>query len=157
TDFSRAPGEERFPEYRAANGKADEAGYTGCHGEPLMNVLLILTPAEDNTANGTAAIPSGRGHNLLAVFTGIEPLDFPNVRLYAGVLELFDGLHHQVRTQLQIIGLLVAVEFGKLRLFRRYQELEHEPALTLAMEIFGKTLQVHRLPFVKRMIACRIV
>src|SRR5262245_56557062 len=99
-EVSSAPVDERVPEDRSANGKADEARYDCGHRQPLMDLFLILAPAEDDAANVAAAIPPGNGHNLLAVLTAIEPLDFPDIWLDASILKLLDHLHHKTRTQL---------------------------------------------------------
>jgi hypothetical protein len=156
-DFSSTPGDERVLEDRAANSKTNEAGYAGCHSEPLVNFFLIFAPAKDNAAHAAAPGPPGSSNDLLAILAGIEAFDFPDIRLDARVLELLNGLYHQMRTQLRIVGLLVAIEVGKLLLFGRDQELEHEPALAFVMEIFGKAPQVRRLPLIQRFIAFRIV
>src|SRR5262249_5694221 len=40
----------------------------------------------------------------------IESLDLPDIRLDAGILQLLDRLHHQLRPQLEAVRLLVALE-----------------------------------------------
>src|SRR5262249_46397937 len=50
------------------------------------------------------------GHDLFAILPAIESLDLPDIRLDAGILQLLDRLHHQLRPQLEAVRLLVALE-----------------------------------------------
>ena len=97
------------------------------------------------------------GHHRFAILATIKSLDFPDIRLHAGVLKFLDGLHHQLGTKLKIVGFLVAFEPFHLRLLRRHQEFEHEPAFTFGMQIVGKLFQPRRLPLVQRPFALWIV
>src|SRR5262249_7727620 len=83
--------------------------------------------------------------------------DLPHVRLYLCVLELLDALGHKPRAQLQIVGLLVALKLFKLRLLRRYQQLEHKQAATLIMQVVRQPLQPSRLPAVYCLVALGVV
>ena len=131
----------------AADREADEARHTGRHRQPFAHFLIVLAAAQHDAADLIAAAGARRRHDRLAILAPIEAFDLPEIRLDAGVLQLADGLDHQARPQLEIIGLLVALELVELRLLRRHQELEHEAAAVRAGEIIGQALQAGRLPF----------
>jgi hypothetical protein len=67
------------------------------------------------------------------------------------------ALDHQARPELEIIGLLVALELIELRLLRRHQELEHEATAVLGSEKIGQAFQSGGLPLVQRAVALRVV
>ena len=59
--------------------------------------------------------------------------------------------------QLQIVGLLVALQLVELRLLGGHQQLEHEAALALAVQIVGQPLQPGGLRLVQRLVALGVV
>ena len=61
------------------------------------------------------------------------------------------------RAKFQVVGFLVALDLVELRLFRRHQQLKHEQAAILAVQIVGQPLQSGRLPAVQGPIALRVV
>src|SRR5215470_16492553 len=146
--FFAPPGDQRIPESRAADRKADEARHTGRHRKPVSHFLIVLAAAENDATDPVAAGRPGRRYNLLAIVAPIETLNLPQIRFDAGVLELVDGLDHQARPHLAIIDLLIALELVELRPLRRHEELEHESTAVLVGEIIGQTLQSSRLSFV---------
>jgi hypothetical protein len=104
----------------------------------VPDLPVVLAAAENDAADVvTAAIPRCR-HDALAVLAAIEALDFPHIRIDAGILELADRLDHQAGPQLDIIGLPAAPEPVELRLLRRHQELEHEATSALGREKIGQ-------------------
>src|SRR5712664_2124703 len=122
------PADQWLPEVGAADREPDEARDSSCRRQPLTHLLLVLAPAEDDAADAIPAATVGGGHDPLAVLPTVEPLDLPDVRLDSGTLELADRLDHQPWPELQIVGLLVALEQLELRFLRGHQQLEHEPA-----------------------------
>src|SRR5262245_33793513 len=123
----RPPADQGLPEVGAADRKPDEARDSGCGRQPLADLLLVLAPAEDDAADAVSPAAARGDDDPLAVLTTVEPLDLPDVRFDPGVLELADRPDHEAWPHLQIVGLL-APERLKLRLLRRHQQLEHEPA-----------------------------
>src|SRR4030095_16906389 len=89
------PTDERLPEVGAADREADEAADAGCRRQPLAHLRLVLAPAEDNAADAVPPAAARRSHDLLAVLATVEPLDLPDVRLDAGILELADRPAHE--------------------------------------------------------------
>ena len=101
---------ERVPEGGPADREADESGNARGGREPLPHLLVVLAAAQDNAAHLVAARAAGRGHDLLAIFLLIDAFDLPDVGLDSRVLQLVDGLDHQRRAKLQVVGLLVVAE-----------------------------------------------
>src|SRR6266446_6007595 len=151
------PADQWLPEVGAADREPDEARDSSCRRQPLTHLLLVLAPAEDDAADAIPAATVGGGHDPLAVLPTVEPLDLPDVRLDSGTLELADRLDHQPWPEVQIVGLLVALEQLELRFLRGHQQLEHEPAPALAVQVFGEPPQTSGLPPVQRLIAFRVV
>src|SRR6266403_342779 len=151
------PADQWLPEVGAADREPDEARDSGGGHQPLAHLLLVLAPAEDDAADAVPAVAARGGDDPLAVLATVEPFDLPDVRLDSGILELADRLDHQSWPELQVVGLLVALEQLELRLLRRHQQLEHEPAPPLAVQVFGEPPQTSGLPPVQRLIAFRVV
>src|SRR5262249_2788875 len=156
------PEHKRLPEIGPTHGEADEAWYSGRRRQPFAHLFFVFAtpPADspdffppaprpqDDAADFAAPAPTRGRHNLRAILAAVQPLDFPHVRLYLCVLELLDALDHKPGAQLQIVDLLVALKLFKLRLLRRYQQLEHKQAATLTMQVVRQPLQPSRLPAV---------
>ena len=100
--------------------------------------------------------PRRRDHRL-AILAPIETFDLPEIGLDAGRLQLANGLHHQARPDLQIVGLPVALERVELGLFRRDQQLEHEAAAPGALQVVREPLQSRGLALVERPVALGVV
>src|ERR1700719_561439 len=109
---------ERIPKIRPADSEANEAFDASCGRQPLAHFFVVLATSKNNTANFVPLTAMCCGHDRLAVLMAIESLDLPDIRLNPGVLQLSNRLNHQLRTKLQIIGFLVAVDPFELRLFR---------------------------------------
>jgi hypothetical protein len=86
--FFAPPGNQRIPESRAADRKADEAWHTGRNRKPVSHLLIVLAAAENDAIDPIAAGRPGRCYNLLAIVAPIETLNLPQIRLDAGILEL---------------------------------------------------------------------
>src|SRR6516162_1155719 len=142
------PEHKRLPEVGPTHGEADEAWYSGRRRQPFAHLFVVFAAPQDDAADFVATAPTRGGHNLRAILAAVQPLDLPHVRLYLCVLELLDALDHKPGAQLQIVGLLVALKLFKLRLLRRYQQLEHKQAATLTMQVVRQPLQPSRLPAV---------
>src|SRR5262245_26537385 len=153
----RPPADQGLPEVGAADRKPDEARDSGGHRQPLADLLLVLVPAEDDATDALPTAAARGRDDPLAVLMTVEPLDLPDVRLDPGTLELADRPDHEPWPELQIVCLPVAREPLELRLLRRHQQLEHEPAPALAVQVFGELLQTSGLPSVQRLIAFGVV
>src|SRR3989442_937281 len=151
------PGNERIPEHGPAHGEADESRDSGGRRQPVAHLLGILASAQDDAAHLVATAPARGGDDPLAVLVPVESLDLPDVGLDLRVLKLLDGLDHQPGPQLQVIGLLVSPEPLELDLLRGHEQLEHESAVTLVVQILGQPLQAGRLTPVQGLIALRVV
>src|SRR5215831_14473364 len=142
------PEHKRLPEVGPTHGEADEAWYSGRRRQPFAHLFVVFATPQDDAADFVATAPTRGRHNLRAILAAVQPLDLPHVRLYLCVLELLDALDHKPGAQLQVVGLLVALKLFKLRLLRRYQQLEHKQAATLTMQVVRQPLQPSRLPAV---------
>ena len=63
----------------------------------------------------------------------------------------------RLRPELEVVGLLVALQPVELRLLRRHQQLEHETASLCACEVVGQPLQPRGLALVQRAVAFGVV
>src|SRR5262252_9614212 len=141
-----APVDKWLPEVGPTHGETDKAWHAGRRRQPFAHLFVVFSTPQDDAADIVAtALTHGR-HNLRAVLAAVQPLDLPHVRLYLCVLKLLDALDHKSRAQLAIVGLLVALELFKLRLLRRYQQLEHKQTATFTMQVVRQPLQASRLP-----------
>src|SRR5207244_3944612 len=98
-DLLGVPRDERLPKVGPTHRESDETRHAGGNLEPLVYVFIILAAAEYDAAHLVAPAAPGRGHNRGAVFAAVKSLDFPDVRLDARVLELFDRLNHELRAK----------------------------------------------------------
>src|SRR6185369_4179422 len=151
------PSDQRIPEIGATDREAYEARTLRRGSEPVPHLRMVLAAAKNDAADLVAAAGSRGRHDRPAILAAIKALDLPYVRIDAGILELADGLDHQVGPQLEIIGLRVALELVELRLLRRHQELEHEATAFVGGEKIGQAFQSGGLPLVQRAIALRII
>jgi hypothetical protein len=150
------PIDERVPEGRTADGKADEARHRRCNPQPFADLGVVLAAAQDDAADLVAAAAPRHRHYLHAVLAAVESLDLPDVGLDADLLQVLDRAHHQAGPDLAVVGLLVALEPLELRWLGRHQQLEHEQPAAL-VQVVGQPLQTSRLPLVQRLLALRVV
>ena len=141
---------------RSPDGETDKAGNRGGDAQPLDHLLFVLAAAEHDAADLLAAFAAGGLDQCQAVFAAVEPLDLPDVGLDAGVLQLVDRAAHQVGTQLQVVGLLVAADLGQLRRLGRNEQLEHEEPI-VDVQIVGDPFQPGRLPAIGDFVPLGIV
>src|SRR2546428_3692322 len=151
------PCDERLPEVRPPDGEADEAGDGGCRHQPLAHLLVVFAASQDDAAHLGPAAPARSGHDLLAVLAPVEPFDLPDVGLDLRLLQLLDRLDHQPGTELHVVRLRVPVEPVELCLFSGDEQLEHEPAPALVVQVLGESLQPRGLSPVQSRIALRVV
>src|SRR5208282_5396762 len=104
-----------------------------------------------------AAVTARGGDNSLAILSTVEPLDLPDIRLNARVLQLLNGRAHEPRPKVQVVCFAVPIQPGQLFFLWWHQQLEHEPAEVLPVEVFGQPPQSRRLPFIERLVALRVV
>ena len=81
--------------------------------------------------------PHAAATRVQAVFLPIQPLDFPDIRLNARVLEFVKGLHHEPGTLVEIISLLVAVQPLQSRRLGRHKQFKHEQSVA-TVQIVGQ-------------------
>src|SRR5262249_3553189 len=141
----RPPADQGLPEVGAADRQPHKAPDSRGDRQPHPDRLLVLTPAAENAADAHPAAAACGRDDPLAVLTTVEPLDLPDVRLDPGTLELAERPDHEPWPELQIVCLPVARERLELRLLRRHQQLEHEPAPALAVPAFGRLPQTRAL------------
>src|SRR5579864_7858410 len=79
-----------IPERRTSHREPDETRYRRGRFEPSHDLLLVRAPAQHDAADVASAVTPRRVHDALAVFAAIEPLDFPDIRLDASVLQRAD-------------------------------------------------------------------
>src|SRR5215469_9067067 len=127
----RTPAHQWIPEARAADSETNESWYGRGGREPKLDLAVVLSTPENDAADLVPAICACGGHNLFTVLPGVEPFDFPDVRLHSSCLQFLDPLHHQEGTELQVKGPLVSTNPIQLRFFGRNQQLKHETARTL--------------------------
>src|SRR5450631_1208825 len=101
---------QRVPEAGPSDGKADEAGDAGGGAQPLSHLAVILTASEHDATHSVSTPSAGGGHQLGTVLSAVEPLNLPDVRFHPTRLELFDGPHHQPRTDLDVVRLAVTFQ-----------------------------------------------
>ena len=118
----RAPIDKRLPEARASDGEANEARHSSRGCQPFANLLIVLTPTQNDTTDSCAAVPTRSGNNPFAVLMPVKSFNLPYVRLDACVLELLDGLRHQERAKFQVIGLLVSFQVIELGWLSWYEQ-----------------------------------
>ena len=126
---------ECIPETRSAHRKSDEPGDPGRRVQPLFHFLVVLAAAQNDAADFFAAVTASGGDNSLAILSTVEPLDLPDIRLNAGVLQLLDGRAHQPGPKVQIICFPVPIKPGQLFFLWWHQQLEHEPAEALVLKL----------------------
>jgi hypothetical protein len=99
--------QHRMPEDSAANGKTADPFGLSADVESVVHPLLILASAENNNPNmvpAPEAGPSGHGPRRLGL---LHPFHLPDVGFNPGVLQFRNCLHHEVRTELQVIGVAI--------------------------------------------------
>src|ERR1700730_16603914 len=99
---------ERLPEDRSTHGETDESVDASRRRQPFAHFFIVFTTPKNDASNFVPAAAVCYGHDLFAVFTTIESLDLPDIRLNARLLQLLDRLDHQLGTKLQVIRFLVA-------------------------------------------------
>src|SRR6266852_5641736 len=71
--------------------------------KPMNPGTLAAVFSQCTTRSRSAPRPL---HHLDTLFQAIEPFDLPHIRLNPSILQGLDGLHHQARAYLQVIGVL---------------------------------------------------
>src|SRR6266496_3530170 len=157
SDFLCPHVNQRIPETGTAYGKTDETLDSCRDRQPLTHLLIVLSAAENDTADIVASATPGNSYHCFAVFPAIKSLDLPNVRLDLCVLEFHDGLDHQARTQLHVVGFLVSFDLIQLCLLRWHQQLEHEFVAAAGVQVIGQPFQAGCLPLVQSAFAFRVI
>ena len=94
-DVPVAPGDQRIPEGGAAHGEADEARHRGGRAQPLAT-FWSSSPRPRMMQPTLSGRPRRAAATTFSQSSRCRALDLPDVRLDAGVLQLLDGLHHQL-------------------------------------------------------------
>ena len=120
---------------------------------------LASSSPRPSTMQLTWSRPSRRA--AATIFTqssrAVEAFDLPDVGLDAGVLQLFDCPDHQAGAKLEVVFFLVATDAVELRFFGRDEQLEHEQAAALGVQVVGEPLEAGGLFAVERLVAFGIV
>jgi len=90
--------------------EADESRDSGRLHQPFTHLFVVFAATQNDATDFVTASLSRNSHDFLAVFATIESLNLPNVWLHVSILELLDGLDHQSRTKLKVVGFLVAFD-----------------------------------------------
>ena len=93
-DFVSAPRRHGLQPCRPADRETDEAMDTRRYVDPAQHRLLVRAAAEDDAADPRTSIALRRIDGLLAILVTIEPLDLPDIRLDACILEGADRSDH---------------------------------------------------------------
>src|SRR5215469_1061527 len=157
-NLAGAPVHEWIPETGAADRETNKSRYGCGGGQPKLDLAVVLASSQNDAPDLIAAVRACGGHDAFAVPVGIEPLDFPDVRLHSRSLQFLDRLNHQSRTELKIIRPVTSINTIKLRFFGRNQQLEHKAGTTVCIAQMGRQLlQTSCLPAVQVLIAFRVV
>src|SRR5437868_7034482 len=106
--------DQGLPETCSPNGKTDEPGNARRCRQPAYDPRSLCTTSEHNETHSVPSITPSHLHQLDAIFLAIKPFDLPDIWLNPGVLQCLDGLHHQARAQLQVIGVRVPLNLFQL-------------------------------------------
>src|SRR4051794_17831768 len=82
------PGDQRIPENGATCGKTDKARHLGGDPEPLSYFALVLTAAENDASDTSAAADARRRYDAFAILAPIQAFNLPQIWFDAGVLKL---------------------------------------------------------------------
>src|SRR4051812_12531740 len=146
----------RLAEDRAADREADVAVETRACAQPLVDLVVRGAAAEHDARDAVAAFAAHELRDLVARLAVLDPLDLPDVRLDAAVLQLQDRLHHQLRTNLGVVAILAAGDGLELRGLRGNEQLEEVLAVMLVQPL-REAAQLLHLALVHRLIALRVV
>src|SRR3954447_9130270 len=139
---------QRVPPDRAADREADVAVDLRARAQPLLDLLGRRAAAEHDAHDVLATPARARlpGEHL-AVRRLVHALDLPDVDLDAEGLDLLDRAPHQLRPQLGVVAVRVAVDLLELLVGGRHQQLEEELAVVL-VEPVGELLEPSELALV---------
>src|SRR5262245_52047843 len=150
------PGKQRLPKGCSSDREADEAWHAGGRSEPDMDMLLVLTPAENDAAHVAAPVSAGGFSHACAILATVQSLDLPDVRFDTRLLELSDGAYHQRRPLFEVVAPVVAIDPLQLRWRRRYEQLEHILPRG-AVQVTRQLPQPSRLARVHVLVTLRVV
>src|SRR5262245_14624783 len=146
---------QRIPPDRAPDREADVPGRAAPAPPPRAARLVVGPAPQDHAYDAVAPVPPGRRRDRLAVLARVDPLDLPDVRLHAGVLQLADRRVHQLGALLRVpLGLAA----GRLDLLGRggHEELEQEPAIVFVQPA-AEVPEPGGLPDVHVLVRLRVV
>ena len=75
------PINQRLPEIRSPNRKADESRNASRRGQPFAHLFVILATPENDAAHRIAPASPCCLHDLFAVLAAIQSLNLPHIRL----------------------------------------------------------------------------
>src|SRR4029079_14963322 len=136
----------------AADREADEPLDGGGRLQPLVDLVVVGAAAEDDAHDALAPALARLPAEHLAIRALVDALDLPDVDLDPGVLDLGDRATHQLRTQLGVVAVAVAVDRLQLRLLARHEQLEQELAVVL-LEPVAQALELAELRGVFALVA----
>jgi hypothetical protein len=123
----------------------------------VVDLLVAGAAAEQDADDALTALALARllGERL-RVGLRVDALDLPDVDLDAVVLDLLDRAPHQLRTQLGVVAVAVAVDGGQLRLGRGHEKLVEELAV-VGVQPVGEALEALVLALVEGRVVVRVV
>ncbi len=89
-----------------------------------MDLAVVLAAAQDDAADLVPAMRPSRRDYSFAILAAVQSLDLPDVRLHSRRLQFLDRLHHQTRTQFEVVGPLVSMNAVELEFLGRNQQLD---------------------------------
>src|SRR5690606_26205011 len=147
---------EGVPPDRAADREADVALHRRAGAQPLVDLRAVGAAPEHDAGDAVTAARARLRGDPPAVLGRVDALDLPDVRLDPGVLDLLDRLDHEIRAQLAVVAVGVAVDLRELLLRRRYEQLEEELPVTLVQPV-REALELGVLALVELGVALGVV
>ena len=119
----------------------------------MVDLLVGRAAAQQHGGDALAALAgAGLLDQHLRVLLRVDALDLPDVDLDAEVLDLLDRAPHQLRAQLGVVAVGVAVDRLELVVLGRHQQLEEEQAVVLVQPV-GELLEAAELALVHLRVA----
>src|SRR5207245_6282072 len=95
--FPSQPVLQRLLPDRAADGKADETRHPGLLPQPVLDLGVAGSTAENDAGDPVATGASGLVCHPSVVLASVEAFDLPDLRLDVGRLQFGDGPNNQLR------------------------------------------------------------
>ena len=97
-------------EDRAADREADVPVDAGACPQPIFDTFDGCATAEDETSDSISSVTAGGASDRATGIAIVYPLDLPEARLDARILQRLDRALHQLRPQLRVIAVATSVD-----------------------------------------------